>query len=819
MQNINVNIVPDSYPQTIRYSQGDVGREFKINVVGFTIPTGATVKIQATKPSGFGFSVAGTVVGNAVSFTTTAIMTDEAGRFPAELEITKDSVVIGTANFIMWGEANPHPEGTTDGQQGTIIPELTLLVERVEAAASSVLDMEVVANTLPAGSQATYSYDEDLNKATFGIPQGEAGAGAAGVVASAYSASATYKVGDYVIHNSNLYRCTTAITTAEAFTAAHWTQIVLADDVSDLKTDLIYDNSYSFVTANNPSVDVVDSGVTYEWLDKKTAYAHGTSTDTAVSEIYKNTTALPYGMKQGESYIVRFKRTSGTTKYVELKIFYYANGSIVQRDTFGANGVTTVPSNADGAIIRLSCTSGVTINETVVVDVSTAVSNKELGRFSKYYLEPTGDTTDRANEINALLTANKKVVLLDGNYYVSNITMPDNTEICGSGNSSKIIMLNGSTGSAITTGENCSVHDVAFEGGLNDINLLPNFIQDETSAQIQFNWINDTQCEIQGTSDDTAINRFFYNKTAMPSGIVAGKKYKIKISSTESSSYVRFFTMYYKNGTSYGYTMYGADTVITIPSDAEGMFFGLTIGGDLTIDETVTVEFLYAEPHNRNAIYTPSHVGNVKLSNLTIKDFVGCGIKCYDTGMAELVSVFCENIFITNCVFGVYMDYRAEYGTFSNVVCIYNYCGVRNDGGNNKFTSCGFEENEIGMSIDGTDLEANNNGHGACCSCSFNHNAINISIIKMTNGFTFSGCDIFADTMWSVYVYMSGGIVFSGCNFGSNTSLSLTGGVCNIFIGCFITSLKTSVVTPNNIENAIKAINCYTILGEAISFA
>lgn len=45
MQNINVNIVPDSYPQTIRYSQGDVGREFKINVVGFTIPTGATVKI------------------------------------------------------------------------------------------------------------------------------------------------------------------------------------------------------------------------------------------------------------------------------------------------------------------------------------------------------------------------------------------------------------------------------------------------------------------------------------------------------------------------------------------------------------------------------------------------------------------------------------------------------------------------------------------------------------------------------------------------------------------------------------------------------
>ena len=238
MQNINVNIVPDNFPQTIRYSQGDIGRQFKINVADFDIPVGATVKIQATKPSGLGFSVAGVVSDNSVTFTTTEEMTDEAGRFQAELQITAGGDVIGTANFLMIGERNPHPEGTTDGSQGTIIPELTLLVERVEKAASDILDMEVVATTLPAGSQATYSYDEDLNKATFGIPEGQAGAGAAGVVASAYSAAKTYKVGDYVLYNSNLYRCTTAITTAEAWTAAHWTQVVLADDVTDLKTDL-----------------------------------------------------------------------------------------------------------------------------------------------------------------------------------------------------------------------------------------------------------------------------------------------------------------------------------------------------------------------------------------------------------------------------------------------------------------------------------------------------------------------------------------------------------------------------------------------------
>jgi hypothetical protein len=52
-------------------------------------------------------------------------------------------------------------------------------------------------------------------------------------VAAQYSSSATYDVGDYVIYNGQLYRCTTAITTAESWTAAHWTAAVLGDDVVD----------------------------------------------------------------------------------------------------------------------------------------------------------------------------------------------------------------------------------------------------------------------------------------------------------------------------------------------------------------------------------------------------------------------------------------------------------------------------------------------------------------------------------------------------------------------------------------------------------
>ena len=94
--------------------------------------------------------------------------------------------------------------------------------------------------TLEPGESATASITgtAEAPVLNLGIPEGQAGSGAVGTVASAYSASKTYAVGDYAIHNSNLYRCTTAITTAEAFTAAHWTQVVLGDDVSDLKSDL-----------------------------------------------------------------------------------------------------------------------------------------------------------------------------------------------------------------------------------------------------------------------------------------------------------------------------------------------------------------------------------------------------------------------------------------------------------------------------------------------------------------------------------------------------------------------------------------------------
>ena len=74
-------------------------------------------------------------------------------------------------------------------------------------------------------------------------------------MATAYSASSTYAVGDMVLHDGQLYECSTAIATAEAWTAAHWTAVTVGDEISDLKEDI-----------ENIGLSVIDGklSITYE---------------------------------------------------------------------------------------------------------------------------------------------------------------------------------------------------------------------------------------------------------------------------------------------------------------------------------------------------------------------------------------------------------------------------------------------------------------------------------------------------------------------------------------------------------------------------
>ena len=155
----------------------------------------------------------------------------------------------------------------------------------------NLVNIEAEATTLPEGSEATASYADGV--LSFGIPRGNTGAtgaqgekgekgdtGATGNgianieltstqgavktytitytngttttfdvtdgeitkailannLAPEYDPASTYETGAYCSRDGQIHRCIVPITTAEAWTAAHWTAVALGEDVDDLRS-------------------------------------------------------------------------------------------------------------------------------------------------------------------------------------------------------------------------------------------------------------------------------------------------------------------------------------------------------------------------------------------------------------------------------------------------------------------------------------------------------------------------------------------------------------------------------------------------------
>lgn len=89
-----------------------------------------------------------------------------------------------------------------------------------------------------------------------------------------FNTSSTYKVGDYVMYQGKLYKCTTAITTSGAWDSTKWSLAILSDDVADLNSQMsnqmdgiaqiLIDTFYS-VTWNMPNgnkyIDAINSAM------------------------------------------------------------------------------------------------------------------------------------------------------------------------------------------------------------------------------------------------------------------------------------------------------------------------------------------------------------------------------------------------------------------------------------------------------------------------------------------------------------------------------------------------------------------------------
>ena len=78
------------------------------------------------------------------------------------------------------------------------------------------------------------------------------------ISSDAYDNSKSYAVGDYCIYNNKLYRCITAIESAEAFNIAKWEQTTVGNEVSQLNSNLTLNTTAGYLETINPNIDCVE---------------------------------------------------------------------------------------------------------------------------------------------------------------------------------------------------------------------------------------------------------------------------------------------------------------------------------------------------------------------------------------------------------------------------------------------------------------------------------------------------------------------------------------------------------------------------------
>lgn len=82
-------------------------------------------------------------------------------------------------------------------------------------------------------------------------------------IAGEYDPTATYAVGDYCAYNGIFYRCTTAITTSEAFNASHWAVIYLAKDILERANQSVTDFQTAWIATFDTQTEYAAGSYVY----------------------------------------------------------------------------------------------------------------------------------------------------------------------------------------------------------------------------------------------------------------------------------------------------------------------------------------------------------------------------------------------------------------------------------------------------------------------------------------------------------------------------------------------------------------------------
>lgn len=169
-------------------------------------------------------------------------------------------------------------------------------------------------------------------------------------------------------------------------------------------------------------------------------------------------------------------------------------------------------------------------------------------------------------------------------------------------------------------------------------------------------------------------------------------------------------------------TLNGEFTLFKV-SKQEVVIEGLTIIGDKSKNQT-GISF--------------SGIRGLRIRNMVFKSIMTaiygtqCGSRIHETG-------FISDCHFKDCITGIFADTRCEYMTISNCVLCQCSTAIKIKGGNILTTGCQITDGSIGVHI----LDGENGGHGVISGCQINHNTESIKMIKVPNGYTITGSNIF----------------------------------------------------------------------------
>lgn len=441
---------------------------------------------------------------------------------------------------------------------------------------------------------------------------------------------------------------------------------------------------------------------------------------------------------------------------------------------------------------------------------------------SQHTLYPTGDNTDRTNEVLDMLNTYGVCNLEKGQYYLRNVDMPDGSTVKGNGFGSEVILIeDASSGQNIWTSGNISF--TQSYGYVFDTPLQPGIYQ--ISCKAESNDTDSTTCRVSMYFASPYVEANSYYKT-IPRGtqetfelIVHHPIIRIEFDAAST----------YSKGA--GDTASFTDISIIKSEYAFSLGTGCSVS-DLSICGSATATSMVrpsTDGRRNGVVFLGSGNGTTEpntsqIHNCLMYYLSGNCILLQETGYDSKPSVSISECVLRYSHAGIAIPRFSEFNRISN--CLINGCyyGVLNNGGNNNFIGCNLVGNAYGFAIDNANGNAINNAHGGANSCNIQHSTINAVYVNGSGaGYVFTGCNI--DDA-GAEIINSCRIVFAGCNFMNTFSLSVSGVFVNsntgdtsgliIFSGCaFRDTFTTEKISIQN-NDSVRFNGCYYSDGDLI---